>query len=109
MTYVINDACVDVKDRSCVAECPVDCIYEGERAMYIHPDECIDCGACVTTCPTDAIAYEGDLDAADERFLLRARELFVELGSPGGSRHSGALGRDHASVAALPVRPADVP
>src|SRR5262249_22139611 len=42
MTYVIAEPCVDVKDRTCVDECPVDCIYEGERMLYIHPDECVD-------------------------------------------------------------------
>jgi NAD-dependent dihydropyrimidine dehydrogenase PreA subunit len=46
MAYVITEACVDIRDRSCVNECPVDCIYEGNRQFYIHPDECIDCGAC---------------------------------------------------------------
>jgi NAD-dependent dihydropyrimidine dehydrogenase PreA subunit len=39
MTYVIGRACVDVMDKSCVQECPVDCIYEGARSMYINPDE----------------------------------------------------------------------
>lgn len=46
MTYVIALPCVDLKDKSCIDECPVDCIYEGERMLYIHPDECVDCGAC---------------------------------------------------------------
>jgi len=55
MTYVIVEACIGVKDRACVDVCPVDCIYEGEDQLYIHPDECIDCGACVPACPVDAI------------------------------------------------------
>ena len=46
MTYVIALPCVDVKDKACIEECPVDCIYEGDRMLYIHPDECVDCGAC---------------------------------------------------------------
>lgn len=46
MTYTIAQPCVDVLDRACVEECPVDCIYEGKRMLYIHPDECVDCGAC---------------------------------------------------------------
>ena len=58
MTYVIALPCVDVKDRACIDECPVDCIYEGERSLYIHPDECVDCGACEPECPHGAI-YEG--------------------------------------------------
>ena len=45
MTYVICKGCVDVMEKSCVQECPVDCIYEGARTMYINPDECVDCGA----------------------------------------------------------------
>jgi NAD-dependent dihydropyrimidine dehydrogenase PreA subunit len=61
MTYVIGTACVDVKDKSCVQECPVDCIYEGARTMYINPDECVDCGACKSICRLDAIYWEGNL------------------------------------------------
>ena len=41
MTYAIALPCADVKDRACIDECPVDCIYEGERSLYIHPDECV--------------------------------------------------------------------
>ncbi len=41
MTYVIAEPCVDLKDKACVEECPVDCIYEGARMLYIHPDECV--------------------------------------------------------------------
>ena len=63
MTYVIGDPCIDVKDRACVDECPVDCIYEGGRSLYIHPDECVDCGACEPVCPVEAIYYEDDLPA----------------------------------------------
>jgi NAD-dependent dihydropyrimidine dehydrogenase PreA subunit len=48
---VITTICVGVKDKGCVPVCPVDCIYEGERQLYIHPDECIDCGACEPACP----------------------------------------------------------
>ncbi|WP_256934369.1 ferredoxin [Microbacterium sp. BF1] len=61
MTYVIALPCVDVKDKACIDECPVDCIYEGERSLYIHPDECVDCGACEPVCPVEAIYYEDDL------------------------------------------------
>ncbi len=61
MTYVIVEACIGVKDRACVDVCPVDCIYEGEDQLYIHPDECIDCGACVPVCPVTAIFALEDL------------------------------------------------
>ena len=56
MPYVIASACIDVNDKSCVEECPVDCIYEGERKSYINPKECIDCGACEPVCPVEAIS-----------------------------------------------------
>ena len=58
MTYVIGEPCVDIMDRACVEECPVDCIYEGARALYIQPDECVDCGACEPVCPVDGL-YRG--------------------------------------------------
>jgi NAD-dependent dihydropyrimidine dehydrogenase PreA subunit len=58
MTYIIAQPCIDVKDASCVEVCPVDCIYEGEDMYYIHPDECIDCGACEPECPVEAIFEE---------------------------------------------------
>lgn len=103
MTYVISQPCVDVKDRACVDECPVDCIYEGARMLYIHPDECVDCGACEPVCPADAILYEDDL-AEDERgFLAINTEFFVDLGSPGGARAVGPQPHDHPAVAALPA------
>ena len=56
MTYVIGSPCIDVTVRTCVEECPVDCIYEGQRSLYIHPDECVDCGACEPVCPVEAIS-----------------------------------------------------
>ena len=55
MVYIIAEPCIDVKDKACVEECPVDCIYEGGRMLYIHPDECVDCDACLPACPVDAI------------------------------------------------------
>jgi ferredoxin len=59
MTYVITQPCIDVKDKSCVDVCPVSCIYlesdDVDRKLYIHPDECIDCGACEPECPVSAI------------------------------------------------------
>ena len=68
-TYVIGSACVDVMDKSCVQECPADCIYEGARSLYINPDECVDCGACKIACRLDAIEYETDLSDDQERHL----------------------------------------
>jgi len=55
MAYVIAEPCYNTKDKACVPACPVDCIYEGPKMLYIHPEECIDCGACVEPCPVQAI------------------------------------------------------
>jgi ferredoxin len=64
MAYIITETCVDLKDRSCVDVCPVDCIIDGgteDRMLYINPDECIDCEACVPECPVEAIFHEDNL------------------------------------------------
>ncbi|MFK7820886.1 MAG: 4Fe-4S binding protein [Planctomycetaceae bacterium] len=52
---VITEPCFNCKYTDCVVVCPVDCFYEGESMLFIHPDECIDCGACAPECPTEAI------------------------------------------------------
>ncbi len=102
MTYVITLPCVDVKDRACVEECPVDCIYEGDRTLYIHPEECVDCGACEPVCPTEAIYYEDDLPADLQEWYDINVQFFADLGSPGGAAALGPTGSDHPKVAALP-------
>lgn len=58
MTYIISEPCIDVKDRSCVDVCPVDCIHEAAHMLVIDPEECIDCGACEPECPVEAITPE---------------------------------------------------
>ena len=55
MTYVETDKCIKCKNMDCVEVCPVDCFYEGENMLVIHPDECIDCGVCEPECPAEAI------------------------------------------------------
>ena len=61
MTYVVAEPCINCKFTDCVDVCPVDCFYEGQNFLVIHPDECIDCGACVPECPVEAIFSEDDL------------------------------------------------
>ena len=55
MTYIVKDECIKCKLTDCVEVCPVDCFYEGENMLVIHPDECIDCGVCEPECPVEAI------------------------------------------------------
>jgi NAD-dependent dihydropyrimidine dehydrogenase PreA subunit len=72
MTFVITSPCIGTQDQSCVDACPVDCIHfeEGpDQMLYINPDDCIDCGACQPACPVDAIYPQGDVPAAEARFI----------------------------------------
>jgi ferredoxin len=69
VTYIIADPCIDIKDRSCVDVCPVDCIHEAARILVIDPEECIDCGACEPECPVEAIFPEDALPGKWEPFV----------------------------------------
>jgi ferredoxin len=60
MTYVVTENCIKCKYTDCVEVCPVDCFYEGENMLVIHPDECIDCGVCVPECPAEAIFADSE-------------------------------------------------
>jgi NAD-dependent dihydropyrimidine dehydrogenase PreA subunit len=102
VTYVIAQPCVDLKDRACIDECPVDCIYEGDRMLYIQPDECVDCGACEPVCPVEAIYYEDDVPDKWADYYKANVEFFSELGSPGGASKVGVIHSDHPLIAALP-------
>jgi len=62
MTYVVVENCIKCKYLDCVEECPVDCFYEGENMIVIHPDECIDCGVCEPECPAEAIKPDTEPD-----------------------------------------------
>jgi ferredoxin len=66
MPYVVMEACVKCKYTDCVEVCPVDCFYEGENMLVIHPDECIDCGVCEPECPVEAIKPDTEVDAAEK-------------------------------------------
>lgn len=63
MTFVVTEACIKCKYMDCVEVCPVDCFYEGENMLVIHPDECIDCGVCEPECPIEAILPDNDENA----------------------------------------------
>jgi NAD-dependent dihydropyrimidine dehydrogenase PreA subunit len=102
MPYFIAGPCIDVMDKSCIEECPVDCIYEGDRKLYINPGECIDCGACEPVCPQSAIYVDWRAPADLAEFVGDNARFFAEalpgqpapLGSPGGSGRVGRLGVD---------------
>jgi NAD-dependent dihydropyrimidine dehydrogenase PreA subunit len=104
VTYIIAEPCVDLLDKACIEECPVDCIYEGNRMLYIHPDECVDCGACEPVCPVEAIFYEDDVPAQWKDYVGANYEFFEDLGSPGGASKIGKVAKDASFVAAQPPR-----
>ena len=84
MPFVITDPCIETKDTACVDVCPVDCIHprkdEPEFAamtmLYIHPEECIDCGACVPACPVAAIYDSHDSTPATQKDLIEANTIY---------------------------------
>jgi NAD-dependent dihydropyrimidine dehydrogenase PreA subunit len=108
--HLIAGPCIDILDMSCVDQCPVDCIYEGNRKSYIQPDECIDCGACVPVCPVEAIHMDRDVPEEEAEYVEDNRRFFARplpgrddpLGSPGGSQQTGRVGVDTTLVAAAP-------
>ena len=89
MAYVIAEPCIGVKDTACVDVCPVDCIhprkdeggFAGARQLYINPDECIDCGACVPVCPVAAIFTLEDLPAQWRHFAPANAEFYARTSS----------------------------
>ncbi|MCB1511344.1 MAG: ferredoxin family protein [Hyphomicrobiaceae bacterium] len=69
---MVNEKCIKCKFTDCVEVCPVDCFYEGENMLVIHPDECIDCGVCEPECPVEAI--QPDTVPGIEKWLEINRE-----------------------------------
>ena len=78
MPYIIAEPCVGVKDKSCVAVCPVDCIHGGEAdtQLFIDPAECIDCGLCEPECPVDAIFMEDEVPEKWKSFIQINAEYY---------------------------------
>ncbi len=76
MTFAVTDNCIACKYTDCVTVCPVDCFYEGENMLVIHPDECIDCGVCEPECPAGAIIADTE-DGAEKWVKMNAK--YAEL------------------------------
>ncbi len=115
MPFIITDPCIDTKDSACVDVCPVDCIHprkdEAEFAaatmLYIHPDECIDCGACVPACPVAAIYESVDSTPSHQKALIEANAIY-RAGDADAVAKAEALVKSHiAAHADLMAIPAD--
>jgi NAD-dependent dihydropyrimidine dehydrogenase PreA subunit len=84
MAFIITDPCIGTKDSACVDVCPVDCIhpkkdepeFEQTTMLYIHPEECIDCGACVPACPVTAIYDSPDSTPSNQKDLIEANRIY---------------------------------
>lgn len=105
--YVITSPCIDVTDKACVEVCPVQCIYEiedgqlvaryddgevastvpahpdlkflhGDSMLYINPDECTSCDACMPVCPVDAIYPADEVPESEAEFVQTNRFIFAE-------------------------------
>ena len=83
MTYVVTENCIRCKYMDCVEVCPVDCFYVGANMLVIHPDECIDCGACEPECPVTAIFPEEDVPKNLTQYVQINREIFKGATPPG--------------------------
>jgi len=63
MSHIVTKPCYDCKYTDCCVVCPVECFYQDETMLYIDPNDCIDCEACVPECPVEAIYAEGNVPA----------------------------------------------
>ena len=105
MPFIITDPCIETKDTACVDVCPVDCIhptpdepdYDNVKQLYIDPEECIDCGACVPACPVAAIYESIDATPAHQSILIEANAVY-RLGDADLMAQAEALVAQHVAA-----------
>jgi ferredoxin len=105
MPFIITDPCIDTKDTACVDVCPVDCIhprkdepeFEQTTMLYIHPEECIDCGACVPACPVAAIYESPDATPSHQKDLIPANAIYRN-GDPDTLAQAEAIVNQHRAA-----------
>jgi ferredoxin len=114
MPFVITDPCIDTKDSACVDVCPVDCIHPRKdepefaqtKMLYIHPDECIDCGACVPACPVAAIYDSPESTPDSQKALIEANAVFRAGDADAVARAEGIVAQHvaaHGDLLAIPA------
>lgn len=75
MTMVVTEPCFGCKYTDCVIVCPVECFHEGESMVYIDPEQCTECGACIAECPVSAIFHEDDVPVAWRGYIALNAEM----------------------------------
>ena len=105
MPFIITDPCIDTKDSACVDVCPVDCIHPRKdepefattKMLYIHPEECIDCGACVPACPVAAIYDSEESTPGSQKALVEANAVY-RTGDPASVAQAEAIVASHVAA-----------
>jgi ferredoxin len=96
MAFVVTEPCFGCKYTDCVVVCPSDSFREGDQMLFIDPQTCIDCDACVPECPVEAIFYEDNVPEAWTEFVALNREMaavcppIVERREPLANRGAGS-------------------
>jgi ferredoxin len=75
MAYVVTAPCFGCKYTDCVVVCPCECFHEGDQMLYIDPDECIDCNACLPECPVEAIFPDCEVPNQWQDFITLNAEM----------------------------------
>jgi ferredoxin len=81
---VVTEPCHDCKFTDCVVVCPTECFYQDQHMLYINPDECIICQACIPECPVEAIFEDGDVPAKWRHYIELNAERARALQPSGG-------------------------
>ena len=75
MAFVVTAPCFGCKYTDCVVVCPAECFHESEKMLYIDPEECVDCGACIPECPVEAIFPEWEVPEKWKEFISLNSEM----------------------------------
>ena len=75
MAYVVTSPCFGCKYTDCVVVCPTECFHEGDQMLFINPNDCIDCGACPSECPVEAIFPEWEVPEDQKEFIQLNAEM----------------------------------
>jgi ferredoxin len=84
MAYVVCEPCRDCKYTDCVVVCPMECFYQDQTMLYIDPQECIDCEACVPECPVEAIFHDATVPESWAHCVALNAERTADLKDQGG-------------------------